>query len=187
MFWRHNAGKLFFSMVQWPRLIRVCFPAASFELLQLLRRFLSSVLFVHTGSTIRRFEWGDCRLFPSGLLFAFGETLDGDKCSFAGRRQSTLNFSVSECVSLVKSCSLLRNWNRQKCCPLTNVFLNLQGKGLKTEGKSHESKGLFTPETTDGWIDQTNWWIRPRIEPMHCSLWECPHLNFNSFPNSFRN
>ena len=36
----------------------------------------------------------------------------------------------------------------------------------------------------DGRIDQTNWWIGPWIEPMHCSLWECPHLNFNSSPNS---
>ncbi len=25
------------------------------------------------------------------------------------------------------------------------------------------------------WIDGTNWWIRGRIEPMHCSLWGCPH------------
>ena len=33
----------------------------------------------------------------------------------------------------------------------------------------------------------TNWWICPRIEPMHCSLWGCPHLNYNSSPNLFRN
>ncbi len=32
-----------------------------------------------------------------------------------------------------------------------------------------------------------NWWIRPRIEPIHCFLWESPHLNFNQSPNLFRN
>ncbi len=43
-----------------------------------------------------------------------------------------------------------------------------------------QSKGLSTPETN--WAK--NWWICPRIEPMHSSLWGCPHLNYNLSPNS---
>ncbi len=39
----------------------------------------------------------------------------------------------------------------------------------------------------DGRIEQTNQWIRPQIEPMHCSLQGCSHLNYSLSPNSFRN
>ncbi len=48
-------------------------------------------------------------------------------------------------------------------------------------------KAYSHQKRTDGRIDQTNWWTRPWIKPMHCSLWECPQLNFNLSPNSFRN
>ena len=48
--------------------------------------------------------------------------------------------------------------------------------------KAHPHRGRIS-----GRITQTNWWICPRIESIHCCLWGHSHLNYNLSLNSFRN
>ena len=63
-----------------------------------------------------------------------------------------------------------------------------EGIGNPTHCPIHSVKAYSHQKPIDGRIDQTNWWIHPRIEPMHCSvLVSAPKFQFNSSPNSFRN
>ncbi len=112
--------------------------------------------------------------------------------------------SLFQCKNFCPTCVMLgRNWQnsnrwqwvlffRMGCpqkCWATKVTLGSVKRMSYTQVSTQQInlKAYSHQKRTDGRIDQTNWWIHPWIKPMHCSQWECPHLNFNLSPNWFRN